>query len=125
MQYTIAVCEVRAGCTSSTVFASTSLAPARRIALSKSLRPPNMTTSFFMPVVSGSCQILLGSVPAMQPAIAEAIAPAAPTSSLPDSAPEIFARCGRGCLQLKDIHKIMGGLLAACRTSGSSSDPLR
>jgi len=67
--------------------ARTSLAPVSRMALSKALRPPAMTTSFFKPVVSGSCQISLSSAPAMQAAVAAAIAPADPEVTMPDSAP--------------------------------------
>ena len=71
--------------------ASTSLPPARRSALSKAFRPPSMTTSFFRPVVSGSCQILSGSVPAITAATAVDMAAAAPEVTMPNSAPEISA----------------------------------
>ena len=88
----MAVCGVRAEGKSSTVCAITSLAPVRRIALSNALRPPMITTSPFSPVVSGNCQTRFGSVPAMQPAVAHAMAPAAPEVTIPDSAPESLAR---------------------------------
>src|SRR5437667_12616146 len=50
---------------SSGVYTRPSLAPLSRMALSKALLPPTMMTSFFSPVVSGSCQIYFGSLPAM------------------------------------------------------------
>jgi hypothetical protein len=88
----MAVFGVRADGRSSTVWAITSLAPASRMALSNGLRPSIITTSFFRPVVSGSCQTFFGSDPAMQAAVAEAIAPADPDVTMPDSAPDIFER---------------------------------
>src|SRR5213082_1422917 len=63
---------------SSAVPTRTSLSPVSRIALSNALLPPTMMTSCFSPVVSGSCQIYFGSLPAMHAAAADAIAPAAP-----------------------------------------------
>ena len=62
-------------------------APVSRMALSNALRPPTMMTSCFRPVVSGSCQMFLSSVPAMHPAVAAAMAPAEPEVTMPDSAP--------------------------------------
>ena len=61
-------------------------------ALSNTERPPHRMISLRSPVVSGSCQILSGSVPAMQAAAASAIEPEAPVEIMPDSAPEISAR---------------------------------
>ena len=72
--YTIAVFSLMAAGSSSFVRTTTSFAPAARMALSKALRPPIMMTSPFIPVVSGSCQIFAGSVPAIQAAAPVAIA---------------------------------------------------
>ena len=46
-----------------------------------------LTLIVFSPVVSGSCQIFWGSLPAMHAAVEAAIAPAAPEVIIPDSAP--------------------------------------
>ena len=110
--YTIAVRSVRAPARSSTLPTTTSFAPANRIALSNALRPPSMTTSFFMPVVSGSCQTLFGSVPAMQPAVAAAIAPAAPEVTMPDSAPDSSRQLSSGgLLQFEDVDEVLRRVL--------------
>jgi hypothetical protein len=105
---------------------TTSFAPVSRMALSKALRPPSMTTSFFMPVVSGSCQTLAGSVPAMHPAVAAAMAPAAPELTMPDSAPDNSAsfRPAAFCSS-KMSTKWWAASSMARRTSGSSRDPLK
>ena len=87
---------------------STSFAPVSRIALSKALRPPDMITSFLRPVVSGSCQMSLSSVPAMHPAVETAMAPAAPEVIIPDSAPVSSAnRRPMRTLQIQHIHEIL------------------
>ena len=124
--YTIAVRSVRAPARSSTLPTTTSFAPANRMALSNALRPPSMTTSFFMPVVSGSCHTLFGSVPAMQPAVAAAIAPAAPEVTMPDSAPDSCAsfRPAAFCSS-KMSTKCWAASAIARLTSGSSSEPLK
>ena len=85
--------------------------PARRMALSNTLRPPTMTTSFFSPSVLGSCQTLSGSVPAMHPAVATAMAPAAPEVIMPDSAPVSSARrLPAALLQIEDVYEVLRGL---------------
>ena len=97
-----------------------------RMALSKALRPPAMTTSCFIPVVSGSCQISLSSVPAMQAAVAAAMAPAEPEVTMPDSAPVSSDR--RRPTARWSSSMFTKYSLASCwawRTSGNSSDPLR
>ena len=105
---------------------TTSVAPVNRIALSKALRPPSMTTSFFMPAVSGSCHTFFGSVPAMQPAVAAAMAPAAPEVTMPDSAPDSCANfLPAACCSSKISTKCRAASSMARRTSGSSNEPLK
>ena len=88
----------------------TNFAPVRRMALSNALRPPTMMTSCFSPVVSGSCQIFCGSVPAMHAAVAAAIAPAAPEVIIPDSAPVNSANLRPdGVMQLDHVHEMVPG----------------
>ena len=96
------------------------------MALSKALRPPAMTTSCFIPVVSGSCQISLSSVPAMQAAVAAAMAPAEPEVTMPDSAPVSSDRRRPTARWRSSMFtKYSPASSWAWRTSGNSSDPLR
>ena len=65
-------------------------------------------------------------VPAMQAAAAEAIAPAEPEVTIPDSAPESSARrLPAPRCSSKMSTKCFAASCLATRTSGSSSDPLR
>ena len=106
----MAVLSLMALAISSGEFARTSFAPVSRMALSKALRPPAMTTSCFIPVVSGSCQISLSSVPAMQAAVAAAMAPAEPEVTIPDSAPvSSDKRAADSTLKFEHVHEIFAG----------------
>jgi hypothetical protein len=121
----MAVFSLIAAFNSSCEKATTNFPPAARMALSNEMRPPNITTSCFMPVVSGNCQILAGSVPAMQAAVATAIAAAAPEVTIPDSAPESSAR--RFATPRSNSHMSTKCKAASCLaafTSGSSSEAL-
>jgi len=70
--------------------------------------------------------MFLGSDPAKHAAVAATMAPAAPDVTIPDSAPESSAsrfptpRCNSNI-----STKFSAGSCFACRTSGSSSEPLR
>jgi len=68
---------------SSAVSASTSLAPVSRMALSNAPSAADPDDFVFQSSGVGSCQIYFASLPAMQAAVAEAIAPAAPDVTIP------------------------------------------
>src|SRR5213595_1226325 len=97
-----------------------------RSALSNALLPPTMMTSCFSPVVSGSCQIYFGSLPAMHAAAADAMAPAAPEVTMPASAPVNSARRRlAACCNSNMFTKYSEASRCAARTSGNSNEPLK
>src|SRR5437016_13939559 len=77
-------------------------------------------------VVSGSCQIYFGSLPAMHAAAADAIAPAAPEVTMPASAPVNSARRRlAACCNSNMLTKYSAASRCAACTSGNSSEPLK